>query len=815
MNFLKTFFGQILRKSDVDFQNSGARKTNVQTHIDYTRSNGGVTSGLDVYKSVDGLSILVTPGVFYSKGGFIDSNSQGGGERCQIYTTQKISGFPATAPLNGNPTFLAVYAKPINQNNNPDPGQSQVVVTSKNIQTGENIPVRQYTAGIVTITAPILAGQISSINGVVLALVQIDYVGTTRVSSSLSVQAIDTSVKQDYLIAGLIDVPKQKLSSLAIADNFIESRMIGDDQVIARNLADGLVTSPKLAVWDGITSGTTSGSGVATDHIKNDAVTSAKLSPTGSLDGFSQLNYVFNGSFDIVPNTSVEPELVGWTVFNQISGNVAYSGAPAGIFKTNTESVFGHNSAVMIGADPTKVPGAVVQGLALSQDINFNNERLNDKDVMAFFYMKTDNAIPTAIPGITGVTASIQFLSSGTAIGDPTTIVNYSGGILDWTRFQTNSPVQFADSSTTADGIRFTVSGNLTNSTSVFLDNFYVGLTNLLPSWSPSQADSDYADTLTKANIHTTNLTASNVIAANVSAVNYSSVSSGTSNVGSINNPFNSINADNIYLDGTKLSVDSKKFISFTGVGNNLWTVPNLTEFITVEAFGAGGGGAGGCDDSSFAFIASERAKGGAGGSAGEYVKKVIAVTPGEVLTITVGTGGGGGIGGTFNDPNTSYMGASGQSTVIKRSDGTILATAFGGGGGGIPGVNGVRNPTPGGGITFYGNNFISIKGDTAIFGNQIGPSPFQSTLVSNCGGPGAFISIGYFKSSGGAGGAGYDAGGSTPFNPAQLGQPGSQPGAGGGGGGGSLSGVAGPPPLDSRGGSGGKGGPGLVIIHF
>jgi hypothetical protein len=818
MNFLKTFFGQILRKSDVDFQNQGARKAAVQTHIDYTRNVGGVVSGLDVYRSVDGLSLLITPGVFYSKGSFIDSNSQGGGERCQIYATQTITGFPSTPPLNGQPTYLAIYAKPISQNNNPDPGQSQTVVTSKNIQTGENIPVRQYTAGIISYTNPILASEVVNVRGTVLALVQVDYNGVTKTSSSLSVQAINTSVKEDYLIAGLIDVPKQRLAQLAIEDNFIQARMIDDGQIISRHLADGLITSQKLAVWDGVSTGTSSGSGVATGHIKDGAVTSAQLNPTGSLDRFSPSNYIFNGSFDIVPNTAAEPDLVGWTIYNQITGNIAYSGNAAGVFKTSTESVFGGNSAVIVGADPTKVPGGLVQGIALYQDVNFTDQRLNNKDIMASFYMKTDNSVPIAIPGITGITATVQFLSSNTPIGTASVIVNYTGAAIDWTRFNTITPIRFTDTSTTADGIRFMISGNTTNAVNVYIDNVFIGVTNLLPAWTPSRADLEYSDTLNKANVNAVNINATNIITNNITATAYNSVASGVSTVGAISNPFQSINADNIYTGGEHLYLQTDKFVCFTGVGTFNWVVPQTTTYISIEAVGAGGGGSAGSDDSSiYAITASECGIGGGGGGAGQYVKQTIAVVPGEVLQIAVGDGGNGGFAGAFTDNITLYNGQSGTSTIITRlSNNSVLLQASAGAGGGLAsGANLIRNGGSGGGASYFSVNTISVKGQNGEAGNNYGPSPFQIGLVDNCGGTGGSVKVGSFSSSGGSRGLGYTAGGSHPANVLQNGGGGAGPGTGGGGGGGSRSGVASSDPLGSRGGYGGKGAPGAAIIKY
>lgn len=814
MNFLKTFFGQLIRKPDIDFQNQGIRQANVQTHIDYTGGNGGIISGLDVFKTSDGFTLIVTPGVFYTKGVLGDSNSVGGGERCEVYDPVYLTGLPVTAPFNGQPKYVLVYAKIINTNTDPSISPAQPALTSKNIQTGEDVPVREYTSVSIDITNPIFLSEVGNINALPLALVQVDYVGTTRVASDGSIQGLDTGVRSEYTIAGVLNIPKKRINSIGIDDDFLISRMFDNDSVLQRHVPDGVIDSIKLAPWDRTSVGTTSGSGVDSGHIKKSAVTYPKINITGSLNNFSETNYVFNSSFDVEKNTAPEADLVGWGVYNSVASIPTYTGVSAGVFRTNLESYNGSYSAVINGADPVVAGG--VQSIALYQDIVFPGYDINGKDLMSFFYMKTDADM---VPGTDEVSASLQFISSGNIVGGGT-FMSYSGSQIGWTKFETSSPIRYQNGTAAqADSVRLLVSAQTTNNVNVYLDNFFVGLTNIEPSWSPSVSDFDYIDTLNKANISSKNLNTTNLSGNQVTATAILSAGSGISNLGSIGSPFKEINVNDFYLGGIPLNFVTNKFeiLTVTGSGNQFsWQVPSSTTSIIVEMVGGGGGGASGSDDSSFVFSATEGAKGGAGGSGAEYVRQSIPVTPGEILTITVGAGGnGGGIngaGGIFGDPLTSYLGYSGQSTTIQRGS-VVLATAMGGGPGGTS--TGVRYSNPGGGTTTLSNGIVSIQGITAPSGNIVGPAVHQTAPASNCGGPGAEFLAGPFLASGGAGGRGYDAGGGHPDSPLSDGQPGSFPGSGGGGGGGSLSGVAGAPPNDSRGGVGGKGGNGIVIIHY
>jgi len=175
----------------------------------------------------------------------------------------------------------------------------------------------------------------------------------------------------------------------------------------------------------------------------------------------------------------------------------------------------------------------------------------------------------------------------------------------------------------------------------------------------------------------------------------------------------------------------------FTTVGNTNWTVPAGVTSISAVVIGGGGGG-----------IAST--SGGCGGGGGDLrTYNNLAVTPGETLTITVGSQGLAGGGPT----------AGGISRI--RRGGTDLLVAAGGGAGTISG-SGAKNGTS-----------TTIGGSVA--GGDGGTSP-NTTTSATSGGGGA----GGYTGAGGNGGASTGSGAS------------SADGGGGGGGGGGSSDEAG-----------------------
>lgn len=99
------------------------------------------------------------------------------------------------------------------------------------------------------------------------------------------------------------------------------------------------------------------------------------------------------------------------------------------------------------------------------------------------------------------------------------------------------------------------------------------------------------------------------------------------------------------------------------------WTVPSGVRQITVELWGAGGGGGSASADNCCGA--------NPGGSAGSYVKKSIAVTPGDVVTICAGAGGCSG-GGKVDSGSYCCCGGRGACSFVQIN-GTFCADAWGG----------------------------------------------------------------------------------------------------------------------------------------
>lgn len=104
------------------------------------------------------------------------------------------------------------------------------------------------------------------------------------------------------------------------------------------------------------------------------------------------------------------------------------------------------------------------------------------------------------------------------------------------------------------------------------------------------------------------------------------------------------------------------------------WTVPNGVTHITVECWGGGGAGSN--------STSAGNSRGGGGG--GAYAKKnVIAVTPGQVITYQIGTGGNGGSGTDGSD--TWFLN---DTVVLAKGGRGAGANADNGGAGGAAGVS-------------------------------------------------------------------------------------------------------------------------------
>lgn len=126
--------------------------------------------------------------------------------------------------------------------------------------------------------------------------------------------------------------------------------------------------------------------------------------------------------------------------------------------------------------------------------------------------------------------------------------------------------------------------------------------------------------------------------------------------------------------------------------GTSTWIVPPTVTSVTIELWGGGGGGGAGENGAGSGEI-------GGGGGAGGYCSKVVAVTPGDSISYSVGSGGSG------QSLDSDLDGGSGSSTTCS----TFSLTAFGGSGGG--------SFSSGGGAEGLGG--IATGGDTNTTGSD------------------------------------------------------------------------------------------------
>jgi len=145
--------------------------------------------------------------------------------------------------------------------------------------------------------------------------------------------------------------------------------------------------------------------------------------------------------------------------------------------------------------------------------------------------------------------------------------------------------------------------------------------------------------------------------------------------------------------------------VEFTASGT--WTVPSGVTKIQVVAIAGGGGGAGSVSNGT-----------GMGGYAGSAEIKILSVSSGETLTITVGAGGSGGAQGS--------VGGAGGNTLISGSVSGSLLSLDGGPGGSLIGASVV----------------ITSKGQASMFGRgapvTASPGPGAAGVSYGSGGGGA-----------------------------------------------------------------------------
>ena len=248
---------------------------------------------------------------------------------------------------------------------------------------------------------------------------------------------------------------------------------------------------------------------------------------------------------------------------------------------------------------------------------------------------------------------------------------------------------------------------------------------------------------------------------------------------------------------------------------NGTFTVPANITTIYLTGCAGGGGGAGG--------HSADPGGGGGGGEGGESISMMpVTVTPGSILTITIGAGGVGGIAGAAGNigANTTIAGLPiGTYTILGGrpiAGAASAGTVTNGGAGGVNGIGG------GGGATGTGtgaaSNLITSRNSGGDLTYVTGGGAGGGATGPGAGGPSQYIT-GYgplnppvsntavaggaasgTKGGGGAGGSSlFGVGGAGGSN--SVGSPGTGFGSGGGGGAATF--------------AGGNGMPGMLVIRY
>jgi hypothetical protein len=244
--------------------------------------------------------------------------------------------------------------------------------------------------------------------------------------------------------------------------------------------------------------------------------------------------------------------------------------------------------------------------------------------------------------------------------------------------------------------------------------------------------------------------------------------------------------------DGTTWRILHSRTLSFANIysvpGVYYFTVPNPVTKVYACVFGAGGGGGTGTLGTSS----------GNGGGGGGYTEGLITVNPGDVLTITVGSGGTADFAGedsSVGDLTASGGGGGGINSI--GSWGSVGSAGTGSGGainrsGGFGGQSPSQFSGGGGGGGGAGGSGAGISGSTYLGGNGSGGYGGAGGIDVDT--AGTSLRITNFYREGGGGGSGnldtYNA----------VGVNGGFPGGGGSG---------------SSDGSGGNGGDGCVLIYY
>ncbi len=192
---------------------------------------------------------------------------------------------------------------------------------------------------------------------------------------------------------------------------------------------------------------------------------------------------------------------------------------------------------------------------------------------------------------------------------------------------------------------------------------------------------------------------------------------------------------------------------TYASAGTYTFTVPAGVYRLFIKAVGPGGGGGG----------ANGTGASGAGGGSGAYAEGYLDVTPGQVITIIVGSGGTGGVGGS-----SPGAGGTGGTTNIggviiilggtggSPSGGGVAVTVGGGGAQPVTWTGAqIREPGKGAGTGYpVGSQYAGGLGASSRLGAQTQPNVGAGGIVGldrGCGGNGSSA-----NAAGGAGADGY-----------------------------------------------------------
>lgn len=173
-----------------------------------------------------------------------------------------------------------------------------------------------------------------------------------------------------------------------------------------------------------------------------------------------------------------------------------------------------------------------------------------------------------------------------------------------------------------------------------------------------------------------------------------------------------------------------------TGTGSSTFTIPTGVSALRITVVGAGGAGGGG---------GGTAAMGTGGGSGGAAISWLTGMTPGNTISVTVGTGGVG--------VSAANGGAGGLSSISSGTQ-TITTVTANGGAGGVGNTAGLQNGGGGGSASNGSVNFIGASASPAI----------STSVSASCGASSLFGGGGAIG--GGGGGAPGAGGGGSSTNP-------------------------------------------------